>query len=219
MCRHIHLERVAIFVLLTVAFSTCQAAPGAFSMTGLDGWQPQSFSRREATHYVLVQDNKTQVLQARCEHSASGYFWKGKVDLGKTPRLSWRWRVRQIYAGLHEREKSGDDFPARVYVVHDGGWAWWRTRSLIYVWSNGESGARDWPSAYTAQAHVVAVRAGVQGLEQWQQEQRDIRADFRAYFGMEIGHIDAVALMTDCDDGRGSGIAEYGDLRLEPDAR
>lgn len=208
--------RVVIFLLLASAFRIGHAAPGAFSLTGLEGWQPQRFSRIEATRYVLVQDKNIPVLQAQCEHSASGYLWKEKVDLNKTPKLSWRWRVRQIYPGLRERDKSGDDFPARVYVVRDGGWASWRTRSLVYVWSNGESAARDWPSAYTAQAHVVVVRTGAKGLGQWQQEQRDLRADFKTYFGEEVDRVDAVALMTDCDDGKGSAQSEYGDIRLLP---
>lgn len=213
-----NLLRVVLFSLCAGVAQSSEAGPGAFSITGLEGWQPQRFSRLDATTYQLIREGKTQVLQARCEHSASGYLWKEKIDLSKTPKLSWRWRVQQIYPGLPEREKSGDDYPARLYVVRDGGWAIWRTRSLVYVWSNGEAAARDWPDAYTAQAHVIAVRAGVQGLGQWQQEQRDLRADFKTYFGEDVDRVDAVALMTDCDDSKGRGVAEYGDIRLELNA-
>lgn len=208
--------RVALFGVCSSLLNVASAGPGAFSLQGLEGWQPQTFSGRDNTTYRLIQDAGTQVLQAQCEHSASGLIWKEKMDLSKTPKLSWRWRVHKVYSGLHEQEKSGDDYPARVYVVRDGGWALWRTRALVYVWSNGETEASDWTSAHASQVHVIPLHRGARMLGRWEEEQRDIREDFKKYLGMEIDRIDAVALMTDCDDGKGSAQSEYGDIRLEP---
>lgn len=209
--------RVAVFLVCSGVANVVSADPGAFSVQGLEGWEPQTFSRHDNTVYHLISDgDKTQVLQAQCEHSASGLISKGKIDLSKTPKLSWRWRVHQVYAGLHEQEKSGDDFPARIYVVRDGGWALWRTRALVYVWSNGETDADHWPSPHTSQVQVIPLHKGPRSLGRWEDEQRDIRADFKTYLGMDIDRIDAVALMTDCDDGKGSAQSEYGDITLEP---
>lgn len=204
--------KVALLCGLPVAAAL--AAPGAFSLAGLAGWEAQTFKGKTPTSYELEQDGGVQVLQARCHDSASGYLWREKIDLRQTPVLSWRWRVHTLFKGIREREKSGDDFIARVYVVRDGGWALWRTRSLVYVWSNGGAGAADWPSAYAAQAHVVALRAGADGLGQWREERRDVRADFKTYLGLDVDAIDAVALMTDCDDSHVSGRADYGDIRF-----
>ena len=209
-----NIRRVAVFALFIGVAGTSLAAPGVFSVNGLQGWDPQTFKNKTPTPYRLIEDAGVKVLEARCDHSASGYVWKEKIDLTQTPKLSWRWRVEKIFEQLREREKSGDDFPVRLYVVRDGGWALWRTRSLVYVWSNGESGVHDWPDAYTAQAHVIALRAGKQGLGQWQQEQRDIRADFKTYFGEDVDHVDAVALMSDCDDSGRSSRSLFGDIKL-----
>jgi len=204
-----------LIVLLLVAAMPAAAAPGLFSGTGLQGWTPQAFSGKAPTQYRLAGD----VLEAQCRAGASGLIWKERIDLTRAPTLSWRWRVDGIYPALDERTKAGDDFPARVYVVRDGGWAFWRTRSLVYVWSSREPAGSDWPSAYTDQARVVALRSGAAEAGQWREERRDVRADFRRYFGVDLDHIDGVALMTDCDDARGAATAGYGDLRFEPSRR
>jgi hypothetical protein len=156
-----------------------------------------------------------QVLEADCQASASGWIRKGKIDLASTPVLRWRWKVAQVYPGIREREKKGDDFPARVYVVLDAGLAVWRTRSLVYVWASVEPQGSDWPSAYTRQARVVALRSGASGIGSWHEEQRDVRADFKRYFGIDASTADGVAIMTDCDDAGGATRAWYGDVRFE----
>jgi hypothetical protein len=211
-----NLRRVVLTVMLCGLAAPVWAAPGTFSASGLQGWESQVFKKKTPTAYRLLDDAGVQVLEARCANSASGYVWKEKIDLTQTPKLSWRWRVDNLFHGIREREKSGDDFPARLYVVRDGGWAIWRTRSLVYVWSNGESDVQDWPSAYTAQAHVIALHSGKKGLGQWQAEQRDIRADFKTYFGEDVDHVDAVALMSDCDDSGRTAHTLFGDIKLGP---
>lgn len=195
------------------------AEPGSFSVSGLGGWKEQTFKGRKATQYRLAQDSGVQVLEADCRASASGWIWKEKIDLRHTPVLRWRWKVAQIYSGVREREKGGDDFPARVYVVLDGGWAVWRSRSLVYVWASAEPQGTDWASGYTGQAHLIALRSGAAAAARWQEERRDVRADFQRYFGLDVDAVDGVAVMTDCDDAGGAMRAWYGDLRFEKAVR
>lgn len=102
--------------------------------------------------------------------------------------------------------------------MRDGGWTPWRTRSLVYVWARHEPAGTDWPSAYSAQAHIVALRSGAAQAGRWLEERRNLRADFRRYFGLDAGTAHGVALMTDCDGG-GEARAWYGDIRFEPAAR
>jgi hypothetical protein len=189
---------------------------GLFSATGLDGWTEQTFAGKQPTRYRLMRDAGVQVLEAECRASASGWILKRKIDLESTPVLRWRWKVEQVYGGVRERQKKGDDFPARVYVVIDGGLAASRTRSLVYVWASWEPQGADWPSGYTRQAHMVALRSGAAGAGQWQDERRDVRADFKRYFGVEANRADGVAVMTDCDDAGGTTRAWYGDVRFGP---
>ena len=181
----------------------------AFPALALEGWEDQTFRGKAHTRYTIADG----VIEARCKASASGLIRKQKVDLAATPHLRWRWKVDGVYAGIDEKKKGGDDFPARVYVVLDGGLLPWRTRSLVYVWSSGSPVGSDWPNPYTAQAHHVALRSGNPGP--WHEERRDVRADFKRYFGLDVGAVDGVAIMTDCDDAGGEARARYADVRFE----
>ena len=209
-------KEISVALVLALCAPAAWAEPGSFSASGLTGWAEQTFQGRKPTQYRLTQDAGTQVLEAQCQASASGWIWKEKVDLHTTPILLWRWKVAKVYPGIREREKAGDDFPARVYVVLDGGWAIWRTRTLVYVWASAAAPGSGWASPYTAQAHVVALRSGAGS---WQEETRDVRADFKRYFGLDLDAVDGVAVMTDCDDAGGATRAWYGDLRFEKPAR
>lgn len=199
--------------------AVADADPGRFSMTGLNGWELQVFNNKIPTSYRLVQDSGAQVVEAECRTSAAGLIRKESVDLKDTPILTWRWWVAEGLHGIDEREKKGDDFVARVYVVLDGGWAVWRTRSLVYVWSSGQPTGSHWPSAYTEQAHVVALRGGARETGRWWAEARNVREDFKRYFDQDIDRVDALALMTDCDDSDATARARYGDLTWEPGSK
>lgn len=208
-------QRRALLLALLVA-PPAAAAPGAFSASGLQGWMEQTFAERPPVAYRLVHDDGVQVLEAACLAASSGWLWRETVNLRRTPVLAWRWKLGELPQGASEREKAGDDFAARVYVVLDGGWAPWRTRSLVYVWARQEPVGAAWPSAYTSQAQVLALRSGAAPAGQWRQERRDLRADFRQYLGLDTETVDGVAVMTDCDDGGGRARAWYGDIRFEP---
>lgn len=53
----------------------------------------------------------------------------------------------------------------------------------------------------------------------WVTERRNIRDDFRRYFGLDLESINAIAILTDCDDLATTAKAWYGGVRLLPDDR
>jgi hypothetical protein len=61
---------------------------------------------------------------------------------------------------------------------------------------------------------MVAVRSGppAQPAGQWYMQWRNVREDFKRFFDLKLDHIDAVALMTDCDNSRRKETAYYGDI-------
>ncbi len=190
------------------------ATPGLFSVSGLEGWEPQTFRKLIPTSYQLVKNGGISVVQADCKASASGLFAKGAIDLVKTPILQWRWKVEGVYSGIREKEKGGDDFPARIYVVRDGGLALWRTRSVAYTWASGEPAGSDWPNPFASQVRMVAVESGAGKAGKWVTEKRDLRADFKRYFDLELDTLDGIALMSDCDNAGGAIRAWFGDVKL-----
>ncbi len=183
---------------------------GRFSTGDLKEWQTKAFQGE--TRYTFDEKSGRRALFADSRGTASGLYREIRVDLSRTPWLHWSWRVDRVLNGVDERTRAGDDYPARVYVVVSGGAAFWKTRSLVYVWSSNQPVGAIWNSAFTSNARVMALRSGTRDAGQWVSEKRDIRADFRQLFGEDIEQIDAVALMTDTDNSGQSATAWYGDL-------
>ena len=205
------LRAIAAIVLLLLSITVpADTLPiGQFSAGELGGWEEKSFVGN--TRYEIVDTPRGKALQATARASASGLFRKQRIDLSRTPYLHWSWRVDETFHGNDERSKAGDDYPARIYVVVEGGLFFWRTRALSYVWSSHQPVGTSWPNAYTGNAMMIAVRsAGDTG--RWQHERRNVRQDLRRLFGEDIDHIHAVAVMTDTDNTGQTASALYGDI-------
>ncbi|MCP5158324.1 MAG: DUF3047 domain-containing protein [Gammaproteobacteria bacterium] len=183
---------------------------GRFSAGDRKDWQSKSFQGE--TRYTFDERSGRKALFADSRGTASGWYREIEVDLHQTPWLHWSWRVDRVLNGVDERTKAGDDYPARIYVVVSGGAAFWKTRSLVYVWSSQQPVGATWHNAYTSSARVMALQSGMQNAGRWINEKRNIRADFQRLFGEEIDSIDAVALMTDTDDSGQDASAWYGNL-------
>jgi len=210
---------VAISFALT-AFSGAASAShagdgveiGSFSHGTMTGWESRSF--KGETGYSLVTDPelRTTVLAATADRSASGRFRKIQVKLTKTPMLNWSWKVANVLSGTDELKKSGDDFPARLYVVVERGLLGISSRSLNYVWSSHQAVGRRWNSPYSDQVVLLAADSGSEKLGTWVRHKRDLRSDLRSVFGEDIAAIDAVAVMTDTDNSGSAAKAFYGDI-------
>lgn len=213
--------RPALVLLLVAALAGAQPAGdqviGDFR-DGLAGWGERSFVGN--TRYRVVELEGEPVLEAQARASASALYRDTPVDLTATPYLHFRWRVAGTFgADLDERSKSGDDYPARIYVVRRGGLAFWRTRALNYVWASAEPVGARWPNAYAGRnAQMWVLDSGGQQAGEWVSHVRDVRADWLAAFGERIDSLDGLALMTDADDTGGSVRAWYAAIRFSATA-
>lgn len=182
-----------------------------FSSNKMEGWQDKILSG--STHYQIVTLNNERVLKAESHSSASGIFKEQRIDLLKTPYLNWRWRIENRLGKLDEQSKSGDDYSARIYVLIDGGWAFWKTKAINYVWANNTKNDTVWPNAFAGKsAMMIAIRSKEDQTGTWYQEKRNVLDDLKQQFGSDIRYIDGVALMTDTDNAKGNAIAYYGDI-------
>jgi len=185
---------------------------GQFSAGTLHGWTEKKFKGQ--TEYALAIDvsNQRSVLQATSSASASGLYFKQRINLQKTPWLNWSWKTNTLLKGLDENTKSGDDFTARIYIVLDGELAFWKTRALNYVWSSSHQAQELWKSPYTPNSTMFAVESDRKNLGTWQHYKRNIRQDIKTFLGKDVRYIDAVAIMTDTDDSGLSAYTAYGDI-------
>ncbi len=184
---------------------------GYFSQGDLDGWDEKAFSGE--TRYTIEQNEDGSVLAARSQSSASGLVKQQRVDLEEYPFLNWRWKVGNRLPARDESARDGDDYPVRLYVVFDGGLFFWQTRSINYVWSRNAGKGSTWPNAFAKRNVVmVSLRDGQDATGVWHEEKRNVLADVRRHFGSNIGHVVAVAIMTDTDNTGSAAESFYGDI-------
>jgi hypothetical protein len=206
------MKHIVAFTLLfaLLATSTAGTRVPVLSNGNLADWESKSFAGETA--YTPGEVDGRRCVQAVTKAAASGMFKELEVDLTKTPYLNWRWRVDNIYDNSDEQSKSGDDYPARIYVVKSGGVLFWKTLAVNYVWSSHQAVNTSWPNAYTDNARMIAVRSGQQETGKWLDEKRNVRADFSKAFGKDITTIHAVAFMSDADNTGLGASACYGDI-------
>ena len=235
-------------LLRTLLIATLAPATGAsgepLPLPGDPAWRPITFPSIERhTRFEAVDASETRsgrAWKARADCSASGMAVDvGPIDLVRDPQiLSWRWRRRQLPAPVRtveadERERAGDDFAARVYVMFEldprrlG--AWLRLRHSIasrvlgrklpghllnYVWARRLPSGSDWPSPHDTPGHLIALRSG--GDAGWLEERVDLRVDHERHFGTARTPLVAIGIMSDTDDHCSRAEAWFADLRLEP---
>ena len=189
---------------------------GQFSKSDISGWKQKSFVGE--TRYELVEQNSPSALQATSDGSASAFYFPIKVDLTKTPVLNWSWQKLQNLDPGDEKAKSGDDFVARVYVIKKGGVFFWNTRAINYVWNYQHRKNEVWDNPFAGKnAMMLAQRDATDAEQVWFEERRNIAEDFKRLHGIDIDHIDGVAIMTDSDNSGKSAQALYGDIYFTAD--
>ena len=195
-------------------------------------WRPLTFKKiKQHTRYRFVDDNGQTVVQADSRNSASGLIRKVSIDPREFHKISWRWKVSSVYAKGDVAHKSGDDFPARVYITfaYDpsrvGFWekAKYEAARLMYgetpplaaityIWASRAPIGLIVANAYTDRVKMVVLQSGPARAGWWVVENRDIYADYKKAFGGEPTRISGVAIMTDSDNTGESARAWYGDI-------
>lgn len=192
-----------------------------FESGSLDSWERRSFNGETKYQPSLVDGRR--VLRAEANNSASGIAIETRIDLFKTPYLNWQWKVEAPLSAREETEKQGDDYAARVYVVIDGGIRFWKTTAVNYVWSSLPDTNSWWPNAYAPNNAMMIALRGSSSSTNWYFEKRNVYQDLIQAFGDKgsdranekaYRYIDAVAIMTDTDDGGGKAIAYYDDIHF-----
>ncbi len=201
--------------LFWLALAAATGAPTLFRPADFLDGEVREFA--EPTDYRLAGADEAgadhAAVHARCTAGqASGLFLEREISLQDRPILEWRWRVDSIFQGLDETSKAGDDYPARIYVVAQR-WPRFRSRVINYVWSSAQPQGSSWENAFAAQFQMVAVRSGQANLGRWIDERRNVRDDFRRLHGIEPDSINAVAIMTDCDNAGQQTSAWYGPIK------
>ncbi len=211
-------------------FST--AAPGA----GLPpGWHSYLLPHAKAPEFLLVKDGDATVLRVHTDVAAGTVAFDTRLDPATNPLLAWRWKVDRSIANADMMTKAGDDFAARVYVFFDvpldslpfrarasiriarlvyGGPV--PTAALCYVWDNKHAvGTSAW-SPFSDRVRTIVLQSGDAHAGQWQEQARDVAADFRAAFGQAAPPVTGIAIGNDTDQTGATVTAWFGDFTFGP---
>jgi len=181
------------------------------------------------TDYQLVRHDSTVVVQATSDGGASGLVTRRSIDLNTYPILEWRWKVNRVLDAGDATRKSGDDYPARIYVTfdYDGlglggrlkhkalqllGYDDIPTRALNYLWASTAPRGQFLPNPYTDWVMMLPVQSGPEHVGTWKTERRNVLEDYRTAFGEDPPPVNGIAIMTDTDDTGESATAYYGDI-------
>lgn len=225
-----HLARaVAIAALLFCSGGQAAFKAGPDGMP--DGWTLFRINEKvPATTFTL---SDAAVLHAQASNSMAGMLHKQRVDLGKTPVLCWRWKVKASVAKADMLTKAGDDYAARIYVFYDVPVAQLGfsdrlkiklaktiygadipTAALNYVWDNKQPIGTLRANAYTDRTRMLVVQSGNAKAGQWLTEARDVRQDYRVAFGAAAPDVVGLAIATDTDNTHGDAEAWFQEPRF-----
>jgi hypothetical protein len=195
-----------------------------------ENWETMQFRGLDETRYRLVGHDGMTVIRAESEASSSGLIYRQDIDLKEFPIIEWRWKVDNILEKGDLREKDGDDYPARVYVLFDydiKNLGWWTrnriramrtfygtipTRAITYIHANQAETGTIAENPYTDLVSMMAVDSGRENLGEWQHFERNIYEDYIEIYGEEPPPIGGIAIMTDSDDTGESARAWFGDI-------
>jgi len=203
-----------------------------------DGWKPLTFKKvAKSTVYELVTDGSAVVVKATSDAGASGLTKEVKIDPSVFPVVHWRWKVENLLTRSDVTRKSGDDYPARLYITFEydpekvslgrklkykAGRALFGDipiAALNYIWDTKTPVGTVVDNAYTDFAKMIVVETGAAKIGMWVEESRNVYRDYKQAFGEDPPMINGIAIMTDTDNTKERAIAYYGDIRFVREGR
>ncbi len=218
-----------IFKVLLILICTLWGAPSMGAdknalfredFKDLVNWEPFYFPKiKKHTSYTISSEGGRNYLQCTSEASASALIHKTPFNVNEYSRISWRWKVDNVYRKSNSREKSGDDYPIRVYVLfqYDPEKAGIAEKlkyaaakalygnypphsTLNYVWASKENEMGIIISPYTDRSRIIVLERGPGKAGQWIDESANIIEDYKKAFHKLPPAIARIAVMNDSDD-------------------
>jgi hypothetical protein len=186
----------------------------------LKSWSSYSFRNIDRqTEYETAVRGDDSVLVATSDASASALISNVRFSVEQYPIISWRWQVARVYKDGNYRQKSGDDYPLRIYVIfeYDPQKADFGTKikyelaktlhgeypphsSINYIWANREEERDTVANPFTDRAIMIPLQHGSEHVGSWQEETVNVYQDYLEVFGETPPSMASLAIMSDSDN-------------------
>lgn len=221
--------------------ATFLPAPGGQSWDTLAqaDWQEVQLPGKTPTVYRLDEHAPPNVrglhtaLKANAQSSASMLRASVRIEPAALGRVDFSWLVPALIANADMAQRDKDDSPVRLILAFEGDRSTFSPKNamlnelarmltgeempyatLMYVWCNKRPVDSVIHSPRTDRIRKIVVESGAQGLKQWRNYERDIRADYLRAFGEAPGALVAIGLMSDSDNTHSNAVAWYGPIAL-----
>jgi len=188
--------------------------------TNLSGWGNMYIGPKKArTDYQIINFDDNSSLQIKSSNAASGILWNSKFKPHESPILEWRWKVDIIVENADGREKSGDDYAVRIFVLFandSNEVSFWDEikntafevafgyepphSGIIFVWASVEQDERFFPSPYGKDLMIWNIRQGKKEINKWVEEKINILECYQQAFKKMPPKIASLAIMGDSDN-------------------
>lgn len=169
----------------------------------------------KANRFAVSEQDSTKALRATSDDAASALWHPVDIAPRTGDRVTWRWKVeRPLVGNEFERQKRGDDYAARLFVIFDAEPFSRQARAVCYVWASQQPVGAVYPNPYFSNVTTVVLRSGPEQIGEWVHEERDFVEDYRNAFGEGPEKVTAVAVMVDTDDTDSRAVAWFDTVEL-----
>jgi len=143
------------------------------------GWEVKEKDGKAVTYHPESVDEDCICLKS--DKASFSVQREIKVDVRKTPYMTWRWRADKLPEGGDFRDSDRDDQAAQLFVAFEG------RDSISYIWDTtapvGSTGEQWIPWVMTVK--IVVVESGPKNLGGWVSYTRNVYEDYKRLFGEE----------------------------------
>lgn len=145
---------------------------------------------------AIVRDDGRAVLQLVTNGEAMRIGRPLKIDVSRTPWLTWEWKPLVLPEGGDVRDPKRNDQAGRVMLMFEG------MKALLYVWdTTAPVGTETGPDPLDLfQRALIVVRSGPAGIGQWHHERRDVARDYHRLYQEAPPAIKWIGLETHSND-------------------
>ncbi len=220
--------------------STDAPERNSWDSSAISHWEGMQFPNKEPTRYTLDRQAPVDAqglrsaLRAQANSSASMLRTALNINPKDLGQVRFSWLVPALIEESDLGTRQGDDSPVRLVLAFEGDRANFSAKdaalneltrlvtgkempyaTLMYVWCNKRPVGSIIHNARTDRIRKIVIESGGQGLRQWRNYERDIRADFEAAFGEAPGNLVGIGIMTDSDNTHSQTQAWYGKISLQ----
>lgn len=238
----------AIAVALVLALSSLLARGQAPLLAPLSGpgdkppapWTVYTLPRqtKPVTQFTIASIDGRRALRIDANESYGSLGHSLPPDSPPGHLLAWRWRIDQPIPKADLRERSGDDTAVKVCALFDEPLdklptldrVWMKathaatgaempTASVCYVWDSHLAAGTVLPNAFTNRVRYIVLRSGDVPPSTWEEEKRNLDADFLRLFGEEVDVVPrlvGIMIGGDADNTHSHSLAWVADLTLAP---